>query len=63
MTQRDRVKLEREEHDVDKRQSSQVDKDLASQSVARSHCAHRLVVAGLLATPERSGLRGSSKAV
>lgn len=63
MTRRDCIKVEREAQDVDKLQSSLVDKDLASQSVARSHCAHRLVAAGLLAMPERTGLCGSSKAV
>lgn len=63
MTQGDCIKLKREEQDVDKLQSSQADKDLASQPLVRSHCAHRIVAAGLLAMPERTGLCGSSKAV
>lgn len=60
---RETASSSREEQDVDKLQSSQADKDLASQPLVRSHCAHRLVAAGLLAMPERTGLCGASKAV
>lgn len=56
------IESARQKQNASKLQSSQPARNLSSQLLAWSHCAHWLVTAGLLAMPEQTGLCGLQKA-